>query len=492
MAKASVAAVNRALIHRLELVVVTLASIALYVALSRYEAINGLGPVGGFLGLMLLLFALYCWGALRITTTEVDPRWAWGALISGTLMFRLALLPAGIPAALGPSDLVDALDRDLAGEAVTYDRFLVYDHDVWRYLWDGHVWAHGENPYAISPGVEAADRFADPDSSLDATGRWVWTDVRANINYPAIPTIYPPLAQIVFRLSHAVAPGSVLAMKLLLLAFELLGIGLLAATLRALGRSAREVAWYAWNPLMIKVFAGSAHMDAIVVAALAATLYFVVRERPALASISVAMAVLAKLSPLIVVPFLLRRTGWKYAWLIAGLIVAGFLPFASVGLGVFDGAGAFAASWVFNAGPFYLIEWVLGLAVRQPAAIARVAAGLIVLVVVGRWYLRDRGEPADFAWYVAASLGLTIVLSPTVMPWYLAWVLPAALIARQRIWFFFSVMVLLAFCILIDERERVFIIAIEYGLFAGFLIREHFARRDHFSGDPRSLRSEIP
>jgi len=483
---------NRDRVARLELAVATLVSAALYTVLSRYEAINGLRPVGGFLGLMLLLFALYVWGSRRITAAQGDPRWAWGALVTGTLVFRVALLPAGIPAVLGPSEVVDAVRRDIAGESVTYDRFLVYDHDVWRYLWDGHVWAHGENAYAYAPGDRAVDRFADPDAPLDATARWVWTDVRANVNYPTIPTVYPPLAQVVFRLSHALAPGSVFVMKLVLLAFELLGIGLLAATLRVLGRSAREVAWYAWNPLMIKVFAGSAHVDAIVVAALAATIYFIVRERPALASISIAMAVLAKLSPLIVVPFVLRRTGWRYGWLIAGVIVAGFLPFASVGLGVLDGVRAFAGSWVFNAGPFYVVEWVIGLGVEQPAAIARAVVGLLVVALVARWYVRDGGESTEFAWFVAASLGLTVVLSPTVMPWYLAWVLPAALIARQRIWFIFSALVLLAFCILIDEQERVFVLVIEYGLFAGIVIREHFSRRRRFFTGWRSLRSEKP
>lgn len=128
----------------------------------------------------------------------------------------------------------------MRGDSVAYDRFQFFDDDVWRYLWDGHVWAHGINPYLYAPGDPSLDSLADGESSKLADGRAVWSDIRDNINYAGIPTIYPPLAQAVFRLSHSLAPGSVLVMKSLFMLFDLLAVVFIALSLEILGRPAEH------------------------------------------------------------------------------------------------------------------------------------------------------------------------------------------------------------------------------------------------------------
>ena len=44
------------------------------------------------------------------------------------------------------------------------------------------------------------------------------------INHPDIPTIYPPLAQYVFRLSQQINQDSLLTLRMLFLAFDLMGM----------------------------------------------------------------------------------------------------------------------------------------------------------------------------------------------------------------------------------------------------------------------------
>ena len=79
----------------------------------------------------------------------------------GAVLFRLTLLPAGLPHDTSWRAVPGALRADLRGVRVSYERFLLFDSDVWRYLWDGHVWAHGVNPYLHAPADPELDAWAD-------------------------------------------------------------------------------------------------------------------------------------------------------------------------------------------------------------------------------------------------------------------------------------------------------------------------------------------
>lgn len=67
-------------------------------------------------------------------------------------------------------------------------------------------------------------------------------------------------------------------------------------------------------------------------------------------------------------------------------------------------------------------------------------------------------------------MGALIILSPTVMPWYLRWVLPFAVLARQPIWSYFSTLILTAFHIMIDQNEYALALWFEYGLFCAMIL----------------------
>lgn len=444
-----------------------------YVTLLRVDTINGTEPVVTFLALLALLFALYWMAFVVVQRVQPPGRGTLPIIVIGAVMFRLTLLPAGLPHAFGSDARLPALRADVRGEAVSFERFLLYDDDIWRYLWDGHVWAHGINPYQHAPAAVALDDLTDEESAELSDGRAVWSDVRDNVNYSAIPTIYPPLSQAVFRLSHAIAPGSVLVMKGLIVSFDLLALLFIGMTLNALGRSMTPVLLYAWNPLVIKVFAGSGHVDAVLVAALAATTYFLVRGARRAAAVSFAMAVLAKISPLILFPYVVRRIGWRYAALACAVLVAGYVPFLDAGLAMFDGIVTFAREWQFNAGPFTFVQWMAGAVTSHPDVLARATSAFAAVGVVFWLAWRDDGRGESFPKYGAVALGVLIVLSPAVMPWYVIWVLPFAVIAGQRVWIYFTMLVCLAFLIMIDGIERSGTLWLEYSLFAVLALLEY-------------------
>ena len=241
------------------LAVLLLLSEGIYLSLLKFDATNGLRPVLTFLVILGVLFALY--GAAYLITRKAggSERRMLLIIATGAVLFRLTLLPAGLPSEDSAMTKLASLRADVRGEAVTYERFQLYDSDLWRYLWDGHVAAHGINPYLYAPTDSKLDGLAE-DTGEFSDGREVWGAIRDNMNHAGTPTIYPPLAQAVFRLSHAIAPGSVGALKSVIVAFDLLAALLIALTLQALGRPVALVILYAWNPLVIKVFAVGCHM----------------------------------------------------------------------------------------------------------------------------------------------------------------------------------------------------------------------------------------
>ncbi len=482
---------------------------AVYLLLLQLNAVNGWGPVSIFWLEMAALFVLYGLAAILVNRCLRIRKQAVWIIIFGAVLFRLTLLPAGIPYELSPSEKFEAMQADLAGTEAAYDRFQLFDNDIWRYIWDGHVWAHGINPYTYTPDDERLDALtAEADeagsdeellteigdnSSVGETkavssiknipnqdltdGRTVWADIRDNVNHAHITTIYPPLAQIVFRLSHAIAPGSLLMMKLVLIGCELVGIFFLMLTLRRLDMPVTSVILYAWNPLMIKVFAGSGHADAILMSALCVTTYFIVLGSRSLAAGAFGLAILAKLSPVILLPFVVRRVGWWRSLIIAVVVLAGYLPFLSAGQNLFAGFFTFAREWQFNAGVFALVRWGLESFSDDPASLTRpICAGLIVAVVAVLVWRDDLSEKS-FVRSAAIAIGAIIVLSPTVMPWYLSWVLPFAVLARQYVWIYFSVIVLAAFHVLIDVNEYAAVLWFEHGLLFVLVLRQAWLDR---------------
>ncbi|MEO1088320.1 MAG: hypothetical protein AAFY88_29160, partial [Acidobacteriota bacterium] len=120
-----------------------------YAVMATERAWNEPGDLRRFFELMAFQFALYggvlwwCrkvgWNGRRL---RVPVLLIWAAL------FRLAMLPAG--AVDGWSGVGD--DLKLRGDHEPgYWTFLLYDNDVWRYLWDGQVLRTGTNTYLLSP-----------------------------------------------------------------------------------------------------------------------------------------------------------------------------------------------------------------------------------------------------------------------------------------------------------------------------------------------------
>ena len=356
---------------------------------------------------LFLAFCIYL-VASRHVWRGVQWKVAW--ILAAALLFRLTLLPTE------PS----------------------LSDDLYRYLWDGRVQLAGINPFLHPPESE----------QLLSLRNELWDQ----INHKDISTIYPPLSQILFRLTCAVSP-TVFMMKVIFTAFDCAIILLLATILRSRNEDPRRVLLYAWNPLPIVEVAGSGHLDTFGVFLLLSSLYFLIRRQRAAAAWTLAGAFMAKLLPILVLPILWRDADsrwseWKarlpLLWFPVGAGVA-LLLFADAGRDILAGLQIFLAKWRFNDAVFS----VLYAAIKDPGLnpddaglydAKLLSAGLLVVVV--SWTLvfhRDSFRAA------ATILGANLLLSPVLHPWYMLWVLPFQVFFHVPAWTFLSAAVFLSY-----------------------------------------------
>ncbi len=355
----------------------------------------------------------------------------------------------------GKAVLVLMLFTGLAMRLLLFGTNPILEIDFYRYLWDGAVVANGFNPYALSPDMVKQSSQTELQALAGSAGY-----IFDRINYPALKTIYPGLTQLLFGFANWIGDWNLDSWRLLLLASEIIAIGLLLRLLKDFDRSPLWAALYWWNPLVIKELFNSAHMDALLLPFLLAAVLLALHKRYVLSSAALALAVGIKIWPLLLLPFSLRPLVATPKRLLAALLVVGVIlvlllgPLLIYGLGDASGLVGFSQGWVRNSGLFQLVLGFSSLlsAVIDPAILARliVAISLVGLVLYLSRLVVINGETliAALVWVIAALF----LLSPAQYPWYIIWFAPLLCVYPQRglllltalmpiyyLWFYFDV-----------------------------------------------------
>lgn len=370
--------------------------------------VRGLGPlqtqIPWLWASLLPAFAGYLAAAWWVCRRPAGPLWP---LLGLALLFRLTLLVSA------PS----------------------LSDDIYRYIWDGRVQLAGINPYLHAPEAPAVAHLRD--------------GLYNGINHKGVSTIYPPLAQFFFLLVCALHPG-LLAMKGALVLVELALVLLLVRILRQQGQDERRVLLYAWNPLPIIEVAGSGHLDVLAVSLLLLALYWLEAGRRQAAVWAGAGALLAKFLPALALPLFWRRLQGqrRLLWWLPLLVGLGFLPYAGAGTQLFTGLQAYLLKWRFNDAFFSLVYQLLKdpalgqdeTALQQAKLLCAALLGLVVL-----WACWRGGDLYRVAF---AILGAYLLLTPTLHPWYLMWVLPFFVLFPVPAWLYLSGAIFLAYDVL--------------------------------------------
>ena len=138
---------------------------------------------------------------------------------------------------------------------------------------------------------------------------------------------------------------------------------------------------------------------------------------------------------------------WVVGW-VPWLVVALIYAIASLQLNgpIWGALGTYLRDWYFNGFMFQILEWV-GVPM---GAIRPMLLGIMAVAMVGIW--RSKGPiEGEVTW----SLLIFMMLSPTVHPWYLVWLVPWMILYRGRstpIIFTWTMTVLLSYWVLVDYK----------------------------------------
>ena len=289
--------------------------------------------------------------------------------------------------------------------------------DVNRYIWEGQLVRDGVSPYAHT--ADAPEWAAYRNSYWD------------KMNHKDRRTAYPPLAEWSFALTTALG-DPVFGFKLWVVLADLLALVGLVALLRRRGLPVLYAGFYAFNPVVLVAFAGEAHFDAFVVAALvwAVWAYDAGYRHGAVALAGVATGLKWVTLPLL--PFFARFSYVGPALVLLAVLALPALPFWETLPQLFTGLLDFGGGTSFN-GPIYtLLNGFFG----WPRELCLFLVATFFGAVVGwRWWLRaDSGLDQQIRWV----LGALLVCAPTVHFWYLTWILPFVCLRPTMPWVFLS------------------------------------------------------
>ena len=306
----------------------------------------------------------------------------------------------------------------LRGYVLLFDPLL--STDIFRYLWDGRVQAAGINPYRYFPAHDALAHLRD-------------ATIFPKINRADYAvTIYPPVAEFFFLIVTRVGE-SVNVMRLALLGCEAVSVTLVMLFLRRMKRPTARVVAYFWHPLPIWEIANNGHVDALAVALMLLGLWVALTGRAMLGTILITLGALVK--PYVAPAFapVWRPWDWKMPLGAITAIVLCYLPYFSVGWGVF---GFLTQGYLTEEGIISGDDlWVLSIwrlvfgAHRGDVAAYAVLAALILLFMM---LSATRGPNRT----IASSLGDTNMLLLVVL----------LLLSPNRPWYFLAVTPFVALC----------------------------------------------
>jgi Glycosyltransferase family 87 len=341
------------------------------------------------------------------------------------LMFASYVLTVGAAQRLSPVLVLGAI---AALNALMLLAPLLVSTDVFSYQFYGRIGAlYHANPYLAGPFALHYDSLYPLIGS-----KWIQP-----------PTVYGPLfTAFSYVLAPLTIPANVLAYKAIA-AFSSLGLVALVwngARLRGID-STRAAALVGLNPLIVVYGVGGGHNDLLMLAPLLGGTVLLLQRRPRLGAASIVAAAAIKVTAGMLLPFALAGArGSLYRSRRRDLLI---------GAGVATAVLTALALAMFGSGPLHLpatIEKVQGKGNWQsiPGFIGtRLGLGTVghpmvlilgaVFALVLAWLIWRvwRGELdwiAGAGWAVFALL----VTAASLLPWYVAWLMPLAALGRDR------------------------------------------------------------
>ncbi|MTI22258.1 DUF2029 domain-containing protein, partial [Fulvivirga sp. RKSG066] len=336
--------------------------------------------------------------------------------------------------------------------------------DIFRFVWDGRLIVEGINPFSQLPSEYIAA------NQLPGT---LTKELFFQLNSPDYFTIYPPFAQFVFWLSATLSPDSVLGsaviIRSLIILAEIGTIYFLVKLADYYKIKKRNILWYVLNPLVILELTGNLHFEAFMIFFLVASIYLLLTQRVVMASLLFAMAISAKLIPLIILPLFLKRlyrpTLIKFYGFTGMFTLLAFLPLVSQELidGMTASLSLYFQKFEFNASIYYLVREV-GYYFQGYNIISTAGPYLasLTFLLVTAYSIMRKQDKLPLA--VIIVLGIYFLLATTVHPWYICTLLAFSVLTKYNVIVVWSLLIFLTYVGYSESgfKEVLWLTAIEY------------------------------
>lgn len=354
--------------------------------------------------------------------------------------------------------------------------FPALSDDIYRFIWDGRLLLNLTDPYKQLP----ADYVQMGLDGLDAT-------LYNQLNSQKYFSVYPPFNQVFFFLSVLFSPNSVfwsaVVLRVIIILFEMGNIRLIRKLLKHYGLPEKYGLLYALNPLVILELTGNLHFEAIVIFFLLLALWYYEQGKLHHSAVYFGLSVATKFLPLIFLPLLLRKIGFKktmiYGLIVAAVLVVSFLPLINTAhiWAIKDSMELYFQKFEFNASVYYLARWY-GFETEGHNIIAKSGKWMMYATLGSIWLYALLGRKKRLPEMMMWVWTLYLLFATTVHPWYIIPLLALSVFSLKQFPYLWTLLVFFTYANyqLDGYTERLEIVIGEYVIIAAVVIYEAFGK----------------
>ncbi|MBK6263626.1 hypothetical protein JKA74_01160 [Marivirga sp. S37H4] len=370
---------------------------------------------------------------------------------------------------------------EITGFALLFRLLLLFlipnlSEDVFRFIWDGKMWLNGLNAYTVLPSEATNQELQHLSPSLFNS-----------LNSPAYYSIYPPINQLLFYIA-ALAENttfSIVIIRLFVLAAEIGTLIILPKALVQFGHSAKNVIWYALNPLVILELTGSLHFEAFIIFFAVLACYHYKKGKWKKSAIWMGFAIAFKLIPVILLAAVFKKLSFK-KWfqycLIAGLVFAiSIAPvlFSNGFKGMIESSSLYFKSFEFNGSIYYLSRafgyWWKNYNIIATTGPLMGILSFISILVYNIMVKKSVSIAEKFMW----TWFLYCLFATTLHPWYCLPLLAFGLLTHYKFPILWTFLIFFTYIGYTESgfQENLWITLMEYILLFTFVVFEIIGRR---------------
>ncbi|HDZ05090.1 hypothetical protein LCGC14_0081540 [marine sediment metagenome] len=353
--------------------------------------------------------------------------------------------------------------------------------DFYRFIWDGHLVANGDNPYLYTPD--------------DLMKNMVSIIPNADVLYEGMGSLsarhysnYPPLNQLLFALAAFIGGKSMFGSLLVLRSTIILAdIGVFyfgRRLLKNLNKSPHLIFWYFLNPLVIVELTGNLHFEGVMLFFFILSMFLLSINKWKVAAVVMACSISVKLVPLLFLPLFFKYLGWKKSIVFYSIIgitsVVLFLPFNTPEF--IDNYTKTISLWFsnfeFNSSIYNIAKKIAIHFDAKPwefiKEYGKITPILTIAAVALFTFLPKKYDLNRVLWSMMWVMTIYYFISTTVHPWYPIFLVLLSIFTTYRYAIIWSAAIVLSYFAYsqTDFNENLWLLAIEYTSVYGFLVYE--------------------